>query len=67
MANPILHFHGAAGSVTGSCFLLDTGGTRILIDCGMFQGSKSEKEFNCKPLPFEPSLIDAVLLTHERS
>lgn len=64
MANPILHFHGAAGSVTGSCFLLETGEARILIDCGMFQGSKSEKELNYKPFPFEPSSIDVVLLTH---
>ncbi|WP_064695768.1 MBL fold metallo-hydrolase [Rhizobium aegyptiacum] len=64
MANPILHFHGAAGSVTGSCFLLETVGRRILIDCGMFQGSKSEKELNYKPLPFDPEKLDAVLLTH---
>lgn len=64
MANPILHFHGAAGSVTGSCFLLETVGRRILIDCGMFQGSKSEKELNYKPLPFDPEKVDAVLLTH---
>ncbi|MBY3184216.1 MBL fold metallo-hydrolase [Rhizobium laguerreae] len=64
MANPILHFYGAAGSVTGSCFLLEAGGTRILIDCGIFQGSKSEKELNYKPFPFEPARIDAALLTH---
>ncbi|EJC75156.1 putative exonuclease of the beta-lactamase fold involved in RNA processing [Rhizobium leguminosarum bv. trifolii WSM2012] len=64
MANPILHFHGAAGSVTGSCFLLETLGGRILVDCGMFQGSKSEKELNYKPLPFDPEKVDAVLLTH---
>ncbi|TAY52997.1 MBL fold metallo-hydrolase [Rhizobium leguminosarum] len=64
MTNPILHFHGAAGSVTGSCFLLETAGGRILVDCGMFQGSKSEKELNYKPLPFNPEKVDAVLLTH---
>ncbi|MGO7969066.1 MBL fold metallo-hydrolase, partial [Rhizobium ruizarguesonis] len=64
MADPILHFHGAAGSVSGSCFLLETAGERILVDCGMFQGSNSEKELNYKPFPFEPTRIDAVLLTH---
>ncbi|MGO7668204.1 MBL fold metallo-hydrolase, partial [Rhizobium ruizarguesonis] len=64
MANTILHFQGAAGSVTGSCFLLETDGGRILVDCGMFQGSKSEKELKYKPLPFNPEKVDAVLLTH---
>lgn len=64
MANPTLHFHGAAGSVTGSCFLLTTDSARILIDCGMFQGSKSEKELNYNPFPFDVAKIDAVLLTH---
>lgn len=38
MTAPTLTFHGAAGMVTGSCFLLSVGGARILVDCGLFQG-----------------------------
>jgi metallo-beta-lactamase family protein len=59
-----LSFHGAAGTVTGSCFLLDTGRARVLIDCGMFQGSKTLKQLNYDPFPFDPRSIDAMLLTH---
>lgn len=62
--NPILRFHGAAHGVTGSCFEIETGDGRILVDCGLFQGSKSEKELNYGNFPFSPEAIDAVILTH---
>ncbi len=61
---PRLTFHGAARSVTGSCFRLDTGHGQILIDCGLFQGSKTEKELNYRPFPFAPEKIAAVILSH---
>ena len=59
-----LTFHGAAECVTGFCALLDTGQGRFLIDCGMFQGSKTLKALNHGPFPFDPATIDGVLLTH---
>ncbi len=59
-----LTFHGAAGCVTGSCARLETDKAVILIDCGMFQGSKTLKALNYEPFPFEVDRIDAVLLTH---
>jgi metallo-beta-lactamase family protein len=59
-----LHFHGAAGGVTGSCFRLETGKASLLIDCGMFQGPKTVKELNYQRFPFDPKAVDAVLLTH---
>lgn len=64
MTHPCLTFHGAARSVTGSCFRLETDQGTVLIDCGLFQGSKTEKELNYRPFPFVPSSIDAVILSH---
>lgn len=60
----LLHFHGAAGCVTGSCALLETKRARVLVDCGLFQGSKTLKSLNYEPFPFDAASIDAVLLTH---
>jgi metallo-beta-lactamase family protein len=59
-----LTFLGGAGTVTGSKYLLEAFGRRILIDCGLFQGFKQLRLRNWAPLPFEPRSIDAVVLTH---
>jgi Predicted exonuclease of the beta-lactamase fold involved in RNA processing len=59
-----LGFHGGAGTVTGSKFLLDADGKRLLIDCGLFQGLKELRLMNWRPLPFRPASIGAVVLTH---
>jgi metallo-beta-lactamase family protein len=57
-------FLGAAGTVTGSKYLLETGRHRILVDCGLYQGFKQLRLRNWAKLPIEPSSIDAVVLTH---
>ncbi len=62
--SPSLSFCGAAGTVTGSCYWLRTGQAEFLVDCGLFQGSKTLKELNYGPLPFEPANLSFVLLTH---
>ena len=59
-----LRFCGAARTVTGSCYLVETASGRFLIDCGLFQGQKTLKELNYGAFPFRPADVDAVLLTH---
>jgi len=59
-----LHFLGGATTVTGSRFLLITERARVLIDCGMFQGSPNESIRNRIPLGFDPTALDAILVTH---
>jgi metallo-beta-lactamase family protein len=59
-----LHFHGAAGAVTGSCYRIETPEGDVLVDCGLFQGPKTLKELNYRPFPFSAGRVSAVLLTH---
>ncbi|HVT75872.1 MAG TPA: MBL fold metallo-hydrolase [Acidimicrobiales bacterium] len=57
-------FWGAAGTVTGSRFVVDTLGWRLLVDCGLFQGIKTIRQRNWEPFPVDPASIDAVIVTH---
>jgi len=59
-----LTFLGAAGEVTGSCYLLETRTARVLFECGMLQGGREEETRNRAPFPFDAAGIDAVVLTH---
>lgn len=63
MANQVT-FWGAARTVTGSMHLVEANGLRLLLDCGMFQGRRLEAYRRNKTFPFEPRLMDAVLLSH---
>ena len=57
-------FLGAAGTVTGSRHLLEVYSKKILVDCGLFQGSKKNRLRNWEPFPMDPGLVDMILLTH---
>jgi metallo-beta-lactamase family protein len=59
-----LTFWGGVGTVTGSKYLIDSGGSRVLVDCGLFQGHRELRERNWQDPPFDPAEIDAVLITH---
>lgn len=63
--NPLrLSFHGAAKTVTGSCMEFTSGSRRVLVDCGMFQGSRTLERLNLEPFAFNPREVDAVIVTH---
>ena len=64
MTAPAVTVHGAARTVTGSCFEVACGGRRVLVDCGLFQGTRTVEALNREPLGFDAGAIDAVLLTH---
>ena len=57
-------FHGAARTVTGSCTLVESAGSRVIVDCGQFQGPDELEERNRLPFAFDPASLDAVVLTH---
>ena len=58
-----LGIYGSAGEVTGSNYLIEHDGSKLLVDCGIFQG-RDEDRRNSEPFPFDPTTVDAVLLTH---
>lgn len=57
-------FFGAAREVTGSCFLVEVGDQRLLVDCGLIQGSRRHERHNHDPFPFDPRRVDSVVLSH---
>ncbi len=59
-----LEFYGAADGVTGSCHILRVGGHQLLLDCGLVQGRREAERSNREPFPFDPTEIDAVVLSH---
>jgi metallo-beta-lactamase family protein len=59
-----VEFWGAAEEVTGSCHLIEVQGRRVLLDCGLIQGSRQDEARNREPFPFDPQTIDAVVLSH---
>ena len=62
-----ISFWGGVGTVTGSKYLVESNGSRVLVDCGLFQGLKELRERNWQEPPFDPRSLNAVLITHEHS
>ncbi|HEX8722255.1 MAG TPA: MBL fold metallo-hydrolase [Pyrinomonadaceae bacterium] len=59
-----LSFWGGVGTVTGSKYLVESQGSRVLVDCGLFQGLRELRERNWEDPPFDPASLDAVVITH---
>lgn len=59
-----IHFFGAAGEVTGSCYMVETPNSKILVDCGLFQGSHEAEQKSHGDFDFDPTEVDAVIVTH---
>ena len=59
-----LQILGAAGEVTGSCYLIENAGRRVLLECGLKQGSRRDEQENRADFPFDPKSLDAVILSH---
>ncbi len=64
MTSPVLTFLGATGTVTGSRFLIEHDETRVLVDCGLYQGLANLRRRNWETLPIDAASIDAVVVTH---
>jgi metallo-beta-lactamase family protein len=59
-----IHFHGAAQTVTGSQHLLEINGSRLLLDCGLYQGRRADTYARNLKFAFDPRKVDAVILSH---
>lgn len=59
-----VHFHGAAGEVTGSMHVVEAAGRRVLLDCGLRQGSQEMEASNAGPFPFDAASLDALIISH---
>ncbi|OGG41373.1 hypothetical protein A2837_02545 [Candidatus Kaiserbacteria bacterium RIFCSPHIGHO2_01_FULL_46_22] len=67
MRHSKIGFYGGVGSVTGANFLFDSGGAKFLVDCGMVQGDRFAETINSKEFPYDPAIIDVLLVTHAHS
>lgn len=59
-----ISFHGGVGDVTGANFLLETGGLKVLVDCGLLQGSEFAPSINCEVFPYNVQAVDVLIVTH---